>query len=166
MREGWLFCFSCCIFCVFHVFHIVFCVFEGSSFVLDWFGVSQAWFLHFCFLCIFKCFWHKQLALQQQQVGSQLNVNLDGIICNVSVYTDIYFLLTWSWGDAHHNFGAAQVPTNWIGIDLRGTKSPLIGQAAHGRMAGIILLSAWPIRGDCYPHENGGKLTLTYLTIV
>ena len=30
-------------------------------------------------------------------------------------------------------------------------------------MAGIIVLTAWPIRGDCFPHENGGKLTLTYL---
>ena len=40
---------------------------------------------------------------------------------------------------------------------------PLIGQAAHGRMAGIIVLNAWPIRGDFFPHENGGKLTLRSL---
>ena len=30
-------------------------------------------------------------------------------------------------------------------------------------MAGIIVLTAWPIRGDFVPHENGGKLTLTSL---
>ena len=40
---------------------------------------------------------------------------------------------------------------------------PLIGQAAHGRMAGIIVLTAWPIRGIPFPHENGGKLSLTAL---
>ena len=39
----------------------------------------------------------------------------------------------------------------------------LIGQAAHGRMAGIIVLTAWPIRGIPFPHENGGKLSLTAL---
>ena len=44
-----------------------------------------------------------------------------------------------------------------------GTTRPLIGQAAHGRRAGIILLTAWPIRGNFVPHENGGKLTLTSL---
>ena len=48
-------------------------------------------------------------------------------------------------------------PISW------GTKSPLIGQAAHGRMAGIIVLTAWPIRGIPFPHENGGKLSLTAL---
>ena len=35
-----------------------------------------------------------------------------------------------------------------------GKESPLIGQAAHGRMAGIIVLTAWPIRGRVVPHEN------------
>ena len=28
-------------------------------------------------------------------------------------------------------------------------------------MAGIILVTAWPIRGNCVPQETGGKLTLT-----
>ena len=27
----------------------------------------------------------------------------------------------------------------------------------------IILLAAWPIKGNFVPHENGGKLTLTSL---
>ena len=40
---------------------------------------------------------------------------------------------------------------------------PLIGQTAHGRMAGIIVLTVWPIRGNFVPHENGGKLTLASL---
>ena len=43
-----------------------------------------------------------------------------------------------------------------------GTILPLIGQTAHGRMAGIIVLTVWPIRGNFVPHENGGKLTLFY----
>ena len=40
---------------------------------------------------------------------------------------------------------------------------PLIGETAHGKMAGIIVLTVWPIRGDFVPHENGGKLTLASL---
>ena len=44
-----------------------------------------------------------------------------------------------------------------------GTILPLIGQTAHGRMAGIIVLTVWPIRGNFVPHENGGKLTLASL---
>ena len=32
-------------------------------------------------------------------------------------------------------------------IFMREKEGPLIGQAAHGRRAGIILLTAWPIRG-------------------
>ena len=40
-----------------------------------------------------------------------------------------------------------------------GKGMPLIGQAAQGRMAGIIVLTAWPIRDN----ENGGKLTLAPL---
>ena len=54
--------------------------------------------------------------------------------------------------------GAVRVsfpPFSW------GKQSPPIGQAPHGRMAGIVLLIAWPIRGDCVPQETGGKLTLT-----
>ena len=43
----------------------------------------------------------------------------------------------------------------------RGTTRPLIGQAAHGRMAGIIVLTAWPIRGRVVPHE---KLQITQVT--
>jgi len=40
----------------------------------------------------------------------------------------------------------------------------------HEGMVGIILLflipailpwAAWPIRGDCVPHENGGNLSLS-----
>ena len=46
-----------------------------------------------------------------------------------------------------------------------GKQLPLIGQAAHGRMAGIIVLTVWPIRGNFVPHENGGKLTLISLFI-
>ena len=34
------------------------------------------------------------------------------------------------------------------------TTRPLIGQAAQGRMAGIIVLTAWPIRGRAVPHEK------------
>ena len=30
-------------------------------------------------------------------------------------------------------------------------------------MAGIIVLTAWPIRGDCVPQETGGNLSLTAL---
>ena len=30
-------------------------------------------------------------------------------------------------------------------------------------MAGIIVLTYWPIRGDCVPQENGGNLSLTAL---
>ena len=42
-----------------------------------------------------------------------------------------------------------------------GTTRPLIGQAAHGRRAGIILLTAWQIRGRVVPHEvlAGNALT-------
>ena len=42
-----------------------------------------------------------------------------------------------------------------------GTTRPLIGQAAHGRRAGIILLTAWQIRGLVVPHEvlAGNALT-------
>ena len=44
-----------------------------------------------------------------------------------------------------------------------GTILPLIGQTAHGRMTGIIVLTVWPIRGNFVPHENGGKVTLASL---
>ena len=44
-----------------------------------------------------------------------------------------------------------------------GRGMPLIGQAAHVRMARIIVLTAWPIRGIPFPLENGGKLSLTAL---
>ena len=33
---------------------------------------------------------------------------------------------------------------------MREKEGPLIGQAAHGRRAGIILLTAWPIRGPFF----------------
>ena len=35
-------------------------------------------------------------------------------------------------------------------IFMREKEGPLIGQAAHGRRAGIILLTAWPIRGPFF----------------
>ena len=47
-----------------------------------------------------------------------------------------------------------------------GTTRPLIGQAAHGRRAGIILLTAWQIRGRVVPHEvlAGNALTSPFYT--
>ena len=44
-----------------------------------------------------------------------------------------------------------------------GTTRPLIGQAAHGRRAGIILLTAWQIRGRVVPHEVLAENALTAL---
>ena len=47
---------------------------------------------------------------------------------------------------------------------MRDTERPLIGQAAHGRRAGIILLTAWQIRGRVVPHEvlAGNALTALF----
>ena len=56
--------------------------------------------------------------------------------------------------------GAVRVsfpPVSW------GTQSPLIGQAVNKIIPAILPWAAWPIRGDCFPQENGGKLTLTAL---
>ena len=39
----------------------------------------------------------------------------------------------------------------------------LIGQTAHGRMAGIIVLTVWPIRGPVVPHENWRENALSAL---
>ena len=49
-----------------------------------------------------------------------------------------------------------------------GTSRPLIGQAAHGRRAGIILLTAWQIRGRLVPHEvlAGNALTSPFHVMV
>ena len=44
-----------------------------------------------------------------------------------------------------------------------GTTRPPIGQAAHGRRAGIILLTAWQIRGRVVPHEDLAGNALTSL---
>ena len=40
---------------------------------------------------------------------------------------------------------------------------PLLGQAVNAIIPAILPWAAWPIRGDCVPQENGGKLTLTSL---
>ena len=50
-------------------------------------------------------------------------------------------------GQPKRGVRAFPTKTSW------GTTRPLIDQAAHGSRAGIILLTAWPIRGRVVPHE-------------
>ena len=44
-----------------------------------------------------------------------------------------------------------------------GKGMPLIGQAVNTIIPAILPWAAWPIRGIPFPHENGGKLSLTAL---
>ena len=40
---------------------------------------------------------------------------------------------------------------------------PLLGQAVNTIIPAILPWAAWPIRGNCVPHENGRKLRKTFL---
>ena len=40
---------------------------------------------------------------------------------------------------------------------------PLLGQAVNTIIPAILPWAAWPIRGNCVPHENGTKLRKTFL---
>ena len=63
-------------------------------------------------------------------------------VYNLTMKTDYLRLYVY-----HLKFHAKRDLSQFPAIFMRDRKVPLIGQAAHGRWAGIILLTAWPIRG-------------------
>ena len=87
------------------------------------------------------------------------------VFCNLIYLTSLLQQGVLIYFDPKRDARVSFPPFSW------GTILPLIGQTAHGRMAGIIVLTVWPIRDNFVPHENGRKLTLaslfcnlTYLT--